>query len=885
MADKSHYSIKSFHPPLARDEAVPLALVAEVRLLARLEHPNVVRPVTIGESSDGHHLVMEYVEGSSLDEVRREAWRQGREIPLRVTVRILLDALAGLAAVHELRDEGGRQLGMVHRGMSPASVLIGADGVARVANLGVERRMGYMDALGTHHIDRRAELFAVGVMLWEGAANRRLFQAEEGGEEIARIVQHTVPRLDAVTSGVPRGIAAVCARALDADVSWRYPSAAALAEALEGAALDAEALGDHAEVARFLAERTLAAGTDVAHSDPRGPRPPVPPPAPGSRQPDRFGKYTVVRHLADGGMAEVYLARASGIEGFEKDVVIKRLKPELAENPWATDLFLQEARIAATLQHPQIAQVYDVGAVDGSYFLAMEHVDGQDVRLLLKRARQRGVALPLEVGIRVVAELCGALHHAHEKCDAEGVPLGLVHRDVSPSNVLISYDGGVKLCDFGIAEVTARSDERKRTRAGKLSYMSPEQCRGDQLDRRSDIFVLAIVLYELTTMSKLFKGSSERDVMRRVVEGRVRPPSEVSPGYPPELERIVMKSLSVDPAERHASAREMMLELEAFGREHKLAISSVGLARVMDELFPPQERQGAPLGSAVEVLTDIEYAEIVEIRPPRPWYRVWLLGLSLALGVAAATVAVAAARRSVSNELTARADAAAGRIAERVAAQVRTAQQRASGIAATPMLRAAVATDARTVQDMVVQEGLLAPQPGEIIELVQRRGDRAASLLRLPADAEPTAPVAAGAIRIDAAAGAVVVTASAPVSAVYGDAAVDGALVVSSRLDPAVLAGELPRGLLGASLHGLGRQVPLVAARPDARAVPSVHREIEVPLPRDWAAPRLTLSVALPGVGADRLGLARWIALGLALASLGLYLDGRHRHRVWRRRR
>ena len=899
MADKSHYSIKPFHPPLAPDEGVPLELAAEVRLLARLEHPNVIRPVSIGESSDGHHLVMEYVEGVSLEELRRRARALEREIPLRVTLRILLDALAGLAAVHELADEGGRPAGMVHRGMSPASVLVGTDGVARVANLGVERRMRYMDALRKHHIDRRAELFAVGVMLWEGAANRRLFEPEAGSDEIAPLAQHTVPRLDEVTSGVPRGIAAVCARALDADVTWRYPTAAALAESLESAALDAAALADHAEVAALVAgltgaaqpegprRRAFAAGTDVAHSDPRGPRPPVPPPAPGREpgtpaggRPDRFGKYTVLRHLADGGMAEVYLARATGIEGFEKEVVIKRLKPELAENPWATELFLQEARIAATLQHPQIAQVHDVGAVDGSYFLAMEHVHGQDLRMVLRQARRRGVELPLEVALRVVAELCGALHHAHDKCDAEGVPLGLVHRDVSPSNVLVSYDGGIKLCDFGIAEVTARADARKRTRAGKLSYMSPEQCRGDQLDRRSDIFVLAIVLYELTTMSKLFKGASEREVMRKVVEGRARPPSEVRPGYPPELERIVMKGLAVDPAARHATALEMMLELEAFGREHKLALSSVGVARVMEQLFPPGERDRAALGAAVEALDDIDYAEVIEIRPPRPWHRAWLAGLALAVGVFAATVAVGAARRAAAGELVTRARAAAGRIADRLSAQVRTAQQRAAGIAASPMLRAAVATDARTVQDMVDAERLLAPQTDEVIELLQWRGDRAASLLRLPTGAEPTAPVAAGGVRIDRARDAVVVTASAPVAAVYRGDGLDGALVVASRVELAALAGELPRGLAAASLRGLDREIELLTAR----APPAARREIAVPLPAEWRLPPLVLAVAAPTRAGGHLLAARWIAAILALVCLGAYAVGRHRHRWWRPR-
>ena len=892
MIGKNQYAILPFHPPLAAGDEVPGSLRDEVRLLSLIQHPNVIRPVSIREGADGPHLVVERVDGASLDQIRQEAWNRGIDVPLRVTVRVLLDALAGLAAVHEMPDDSGRAVGMVHRDMSPRSVLVDGDGVARIANLGVERRMGYMERVRGHHIDRRADLFAVGVMLWEGVANRRLFATEDSGS--APVAQHTVPRLDEVVAEVPRGIAAVCARALDPDVTWRYPGAAELAAALEAAALDTDTVGGRAEVATFVAriratdeargeeppaakKRSFASGTDATQESPG----PPPPPAPvRDRAPARFGKYVVTRHLADGGMAEVYLARASGIEGFEKNVVIKRLKPKLAESPWATELFLQEARIAATLDHPQIAHVHDVGAEGGSYFLAMELVRGQDLRMMLRVARRRGHRFPVEAAVRIVAELCGALHYAHEKCDAVGAPLGLVHRDVSPSNVLVSYDGGVKLCDFGIAEVTARSDSSKRTRAGKLSYMSPEQCRGDQLDRRSDIFVLAIVLYELTTLSKLFKGGSERAVMQQVVAGRVSPPSEVCPGYPAELERIVMKGLAVEPASRYATAQEMMLELEAFGREHRLATSSHCLARLMDELFPPHTRDAAIPGA--DALSDLEYAEIVEIRPPRPWHRAALVAAGLAAAMAAATVPLAAARQAPGDALVGQAKAAAVRIADRVSSHIRATRGRAAGIATTPMLRAAVATDARTVQDIVAHERLLAPEAGEVIELLQWRGDRDASLLRLPVGAEPTAPVASGSTRVDATRDGLVVTASAPVAPAYQEAAVSGALVVAVRLDKAALAAELPAGLAHASLRGLDRELELVAGAGPGAA--GDHHLIDLPLVRDRTVPALALAVTTPPVPPGRLPLVRWSAGGLALVCLALYLIGRRRYRWWRTR-
>jgi serine/threonine-protein kinase len=262
------------------------------------------------------------------------------------------------------------------------------------------------------------------------------------------------------------------------------------------------------------------------------PPPPMSTPAPPSRAvPERFDKYQVLRHLASGGMAEVYLARTSGIEGFEKLVVIKSLKPEHMSDGTATWLFLQEARIAATLEHPQIAQVYDVGEVGGSYFFAMEYVDGQDLRHVMNAAIERQRPIRLEDSLRVAIELCGALQYAHDKLDSQGQPLGLVHRDVSPSNVLISNEGAVKLCDFGVAEVAAASkDPKRRTLAGKLSYMSPEQLRAEPLDRRSDIFGLSVMLYELTTLTKVFTGKRNRDVVRQILEGRVAPPSSLRAG-------------------------------------------------------------------------------------------------------------------------------------------------------------------------------------------------------------------------------------------------------------------------------------------------------------------------------------------------------------------
>jgi serine/threonine protein kinase len=304
------------------------------------------------------------------------------------------------------------------------------------------------------------------------------------------------------------------------------------------------------------------------------------------RKPEQLGKYELICHLATGGMAEIHLARASGIEGFQKIVVLKRILPALAANPEIVSLFLDEARLAATLQHSNIVQVYDVGIVDGSYFFTMEFVHGEDVRMLLRTVTDRHIEIPLDVSLSIVLGIAAGLHYAHEKVGFDGKPLGIIHRDVSPSNVLVSYEGLVKVVDFGIAKAASRSAETQHGSVrGKFGYMSPEQCQSRNLDRRSDVFAIAIVLYELTTHTKLFKGESDYDIMKAIVEHDAPMPSTRKPGYPPELERIVMKGLSRNPDDRYPNAEELQLDLENFAREQKLRISTVTVARFMEQLF------------------------------------------------------------------------------------------------------------------------------------------------------------------------------------------------------------------------------------------------------------------------------------------------------------
>jgi serine/threonine protein kinase len=299
-----------------------------------------------------------------------------------------------------------------------------------------------------------------------------------------------------------------------------------------------------------------------------------------------LGRYEIVKHLARGGMAEVFLARATGIEGFERHVVIKRIRAEQAHDKSHVQMFLEEARLAATLHHHNIVQVHDIGEQQGEYFFVMEYVHGEDVRTLLAEVSRRGERTPLEHVLTIITAAAAGLHHAHEQCGPNRVPLGIVHRDVSPENILIGYDGGVKVADFGIAKATHRTLRTESgIRKGKVPYMSPEQCVGLPTDRRSDIFALGIVLYESLTMRRLFDDDNDFLTMTAIVQSLIPPPSKVCPEIPPELEAIAMKALAPLPDERYATADHLRLALEAFAAKVGLRTSTTALADYMKAQF------------------------------------------------------------------------------------------------------------------------------------------------------------------------------------------------------------------------------------------------------------------------------------------------------------
>jgi serine/threonine protein kinase len=317
--------------------------------------------------------------------------------------------------------------------------------------------------------------------------------------------------------------------------------------------------------------------------------------------PRRLGKYTLVRKLAAGGMAEVFLAIQRSVGGFEKLIVIKLILKALDGDYAFVDMLLHEARVAATLSHPNIVQVFDVASVDGEFFIAMEHVHGEDLRAVVRQMKSRSIPeFPIEHALSIVLGICAGLSYAHEKRDLDGRPLNIVHRDVSPQNVVVTFSGGVKLVDFGIAKSEAAKDEAPSIEdsdvgrlRGKIPYMSPEQARGETVDWRSDIFSAGVMLFELTTGRRLFKTASELETLKLICDGPYPLPSQVREGYPAGLETIVMRALARDRGERWQSAREMQAALEEFVRVERLPVSPVTLSGLMRALFEDKLRQHA----------------------------------------------------------------------------------------------------------------------------------------------------------------------------------------------------------------------------------------------------------------------------------------------------
>jgi eukaryotic-like serine/threonine-protein kinase len=314
--------------------------------------------------------------------------------------------------------------------------------------------------------------------------------------------------------------------------------------------------------------------------------------------PLRLGPYELIRRIATGGMAEVYLARRAGPHGFQKTVAVKRILPQFARDPDFVAMFVDEARVCARLGHPNIVQVFDFGEEQGELYMAMEYVDGTTGARLVRAVATRGEDIALDVCLHITLSILHALEYAHGARDEEGRPLSLVHRDVSPGNVLIDRSGAVKLTDFGIAraaEIERRTDAGQLK--GKLGYMSPEQVVGRDLDERSDLFTLGIVLTEMLILRPLFSGGKELDVLIRIRDADLSAIDRAGPHVPDDVRAVLFRALSRDPALRWPSAAAFAEAIEEIVRRRRLQIGPSRLAMLIEKLglvAPTDEEDGQP---------------------------------------------------------------------------------------------------------------------------------------------------------------------------------------------------------------------------------------------------------------------------------------------------
>jgi serine/threonine protein kinase len=301
--------------------------------------------------------------------------------------------------------------------------------------------------------------------------------------------------------------------------------------------------------------------------------------------PQRYGKYILLRKIAMGGMAEIFRAKTMGAEGFEKQIVIKRILPHFTDDEAFVKMFIDEASIASKLQHSNIVQIYDFDSQDDRYYIAMEYVEGADLKAIVERGLKSGKPLGPAQCVWIMMELSKGLHYAHTK-EYNGQPLNIVHRDISPHNVIMSHSGEVKLMDFGIAKAAQRSTKTLAgTVKGKCAYMSPEQARGKPLDGRSDLFALGIMLWEMLTHKRLFLGDSDFETLSNVLKADVPPPSSVNPEVPKELDAIVLKALAKDRDHRHASVEDFGRELTRWFYSNVHDLESVSLKPYLHEIF------------------------------------------------------------------------------------------------------------------------------------------------------------------------------------------------------------------------------------------------------------------------------------------------------------
>ncbi|MEI9951222.1 MAG: serine/threonine-protein kinase [Pseudomonadota bacterium] len=357
------------------------------------------------------------------------------------------------------------------------------------------------------------------------------------------------------------------------------------------------------------------------------------------KQGSRLGNYELLLRVGRGGMATVWVARERArASKDDRLVAVKVMLTELADESEFIKMFLDEVRLVRSIRHPNVVDVYDVGEHDGMMWMAMEWVEGESLHTVIAEAGKRR-AIPPELAVRIIADAAAGLHAAHELRDVDGSPRGVVHRDISPHNILIGTNGAVKLVDFGVAKAVGRISEATRAGQlkGKFGYMSPEQALGKGVDRRSDIFSLGIVLFELTTSRRLFRGEHDIETLRLVISGAIPKPTLIDAKYPLELERIVLKALERNVSERYQTAAELEHDLHAYLKSERLIVPQSGVAGILKRVLGEriEQRRKAVRGALKAVSSGTPATQLLPNDPaftPTGRDRITVSGVSTVTG-------------------------------------------------------------------------------------------------------------------------------------------------------------------------------------------------------------------------------------------------------------
>ena len=371
----------------------------------------------------------------------------------------------------------------------------------------------------------------------------------------------------------------------------------------------------------------------------------------------RFGRYETIAQIASGGMATVYLGRAVGVGGFERKVAIKVMHDHIADDPDFVAMFLDEARLAARIHHPNVVGTIDVQKTDEAMFLVMEYIEGASLRRVLRACKKEGVELPLEIALRIMVDTLSGLHAAHQLKGREDELLNLVHRDVSPHNILVGVDGVSRITDFGVARAEARlGSTRGGQLKGKIAYMPPEQGRGEEIDRRADVYAAGVVFWETLTLERLFKAEHEGALIAMILTGCDRRPQEVNPKIPDAIDAVCMKALAVDPQERYATTADFAEAIEAAAHDAGIRLASARRVADFVDAFkvtidtkrpPPLMNEDSMSGTFAPItaseagssqLTGIGAVQSVRLRPSTPPPKSKRSLAYVAVGLAAAFV-------------------------------------------------------------------------------------------------------------------------------------------------------------------------------------------------------------------------------------------------------